>query len=153
MNDHAFHINLSLFRLLRILFYFYVPLLGFRVIKWIPLRPASTITINDNSYNIVLRKKNHIIYFKLENVISLFLQIFCLIHIILKIIDINYLTVLFISYIYAVCLPPFVILVSEITALAGTFDAESIYLDFNNPAMNNLSHANSLAGICDMPIR
>jgi len=45
------------------------------------------------------------------------------------------------------------ILVSEITALAGTFDAESIYFNFNNPAMNDLSHTDSFARICDMPVR
>ncbi|KYN09623.1 Nuclear receptor 2C2-associated protein [Trachymyrmex cornetzi] len=56
-----------------------------------------------------------------------------------------------ILYVYIVYSPPFMIFVSEIAALAGTFDTESIYFDFNDPAMNNLSHTDSLAGVCDVP--
>ncbi|KYM88222.1 Nuclear receptor 2C2-associated protein [Atta colombica] len=52
---------------------------------------------------------------------------------------------------YIIYSPPFMIFVSEIAALASTFDTESIYLNFNDPAMNDLSHTDSLAGVCDVP--
>ncbi|KYN35230.1 Nuclear receptor 2C2-associated protein [Trachymyrmex septentrionalis] len=62
-----------------------------------------------------------------------------------------YLFINIILYVYIIYSPPFMIFISEIAALAGTFDTESVYLDFNDPAMNDLSHTDSLAGVCDVP--
>ena len=76
---------------------------------------------------------------------------------IVKTIDLNrnrlYLFINIILYVYIIYSPPFMIFISEIAALAGTFDTESVYLDFNDPAMNDLSHTDSLAGVCDVPVR